>query len=196
MSSHGEVFIGRGCKQQFFVTTTQNVEFTLTGANCWRTASSVYVCSPRTASTAKFSFQEKIGHALIIDVCVSVYTYFKKPKDFIFLDDGITISWSESYLYMRERSVNFNDSFSSESCFLSTFSEQWWGVPDQSLFAHLIWIIPAQLQLCWAKVSLELGTVLFTFDSSLSASTRFPKRLRCFHLFSHFILLFLPLMKR
>lgn len=43
---------------------------------------------------------------------MTVYIYFSKPKDFIFLDDGITITRSETHLYMRERAVNFNDSFS------------------------------------------------------------------------------------
>lgn len=44
-------------------------------------------------------------------LCVSVHIYFKKNKDFVFMDDGIIITRSESYLCARERAVNFNDSF-------------------------------------------------------------------------------------
>lgn len=57
--------------------------------------------------------------------------------------------------------------------------------PDQSLFSTFDL---SHLQLCWAKVSLELANCPIYLLVPLSASTRFPKRPRCFHLFSHFIL--------
>lgn len=81
---------------------------------------------------------------------MSVYIYFSKPKDFIFLDDGITMARSETHLYMRERAVNFNESFSNWRAASSLLFQSGDEVSQTAASFH-IWSKPFPLNLSCAE---------------------------------------------